>query len=41
MGHLKYPLFQDSIENYQNWRNIERNKKTHHVSPYYLDMYAK
>ena len=41
MGHLKYPLFQESIENYEKFEKYREKTKIHHVSPHYLDMYAK
>ena len=41
MGHLKYPLFQDSIENYEKLEKYREKRKIHHVSPHYLDVYAK
>ena len=41
MGHSKYPLFQDSIENYEKLEKYREKKKNHHVSPHYLDVYAK
>ena len=40
MGHLKYPLFQDSIDNYEKLEKY-RERINHHVSPHYLDVYAK